>query len=246
VQRAGSAISCRAAAAANGPTRRGAASGRATCADMPPDASLEQGLGAGAGRVVIGLDEAGRGPWAGPVMAAAVWLPLERVPRGLLDQIDDSKALAPERRTAVYETLVEAESDGLLAIGVGQASVEEIDDLNILQASLLAMRRAAAALPCKPEAALVDGNQSPMLPCPAELVIGGDERCVSIAAASIVAKVVRDRQMEILAGEHPGYGWERNRGYGTREHQIALRRLGITPQHRRSFRPIRELLSLTI
>ncbi len=127
---------------------------------------------------------------------------------------------------------------GCADIGVGIAEVGEIDRLNILQATLLAMQRAVAALGQVPEAALVDGNIAPKLAMPARTVVKGDSRCFSIAAASIAAKVTRDRIMERLATEHPGYGWERNAGYGTAEHRVALERLGITPHHRRSFAPI--------
>ncbi len=199
---------------------------------------------------VIGLDEAGRGPWAGPVTAAAVWLDPCRCPAGLLAEIDDSKALNPAARARVFAGLHDAVASGGAAIGVGEACVTEIDALNILRASLLAMQRAAENLRHRagvvPTAALVDGNHLPALPCPAEAVIGGDRLCLSIAAASIVAKVVRDTQMDRLAKAYPGYGWEHNRGYGTHIHRAALNRLGVTPEHRRSFRPIRQALALTI
>ena len=214
-----------------------------------PDFTLEMAEGAGEGRIVIGLDEAGRGPWAGPVTAAAAWLDPARLPRRLLARLDDSKKLAPHARDEIYAQLVgevAAERDGAVVVAVGWASVAEIDRLNILQASLLAMRRAAEALPISPAAALVDGKHVPDLSCPGRPVVRGDSRSYSIAAASIVAKVTRDRHMQTLAREHPGYGWERNRGYGTAQHAAALRRLGVTEQHRRSFRPVRETLSLTI
>ena len=196
---------------------------------MPPDLTLE----AAHGGAVAGLDEAGRGPWAGPVVAAAVILNGDTVPAG----IDDSKALAPARREALFAQLRET-----AVIGVGTASVAEIDRLNILAATMLAMGRAVAALATAPAHALVDGNRLPALPCPATAVVGGDRRSLSIAAASIVAKVTRDRVMAGLAGEFPGYGWERNAGYGTPEHRAALARLGVTSHHRRSFAPIARLL----
>lgn len=203
-----------------------------------------------AGRWVIGLDEAGRGPWAGPVTAAAVWLDRRRCPKALLLRIDDSKALGAARRAGAYRALREAESAGRAAIGLGEADVGEIDSLNILRASLLAMHRAAADLARRaglmPAAALVDGPHVPDLPYWAEALIGGDRLSLSVAAASIVAKVVRDGRMEELARRHPGYGWERNRGYGTAAHREALARLGVTPEHRRSFRPIRQVLDLTL
>jgi ribonuclease HII len=216
-----------------------------------PDFAHETRLMAGAGPChVIGLDEAGRGPWAGPVTAAAVWLDPRRCPAALLDEIDDSKALNPAARARVFAALHHAATAGGAAIGVGVADVAEIDALNILRASLLAMQRAAADLRRRagfaPSAALVDGNQVPALPCPAEAVVAGDRLSLSIAAASIVAKVVRDRRMDKLAENYPGYGWEHNRGYGTQVHRAALGRLGVTPEHRRSFRPIRHALGLTI
>ncbi len=211
-----------------------------------PDFSLEQefqrDLGGNPGPKVIGLDEAGRGPWAGPVVAAAVWLNPDTLPSPLRDGLDDSKKLSAKARENLFEALL-ALSPEQAAIGRGEAAVEEIDALNILQASLLAMQRAAAALSIAAEAALVDGRQIPSLPCPARPVVKGDSRSLSIAAASIVAKVSRDRAMALLAAQHPGYGWERNQGYGTVEHRAGLDRLGVTAAHRRSFRPIRDALA---
>lgn len=211
-----------------------------------PDFSLEQefqrDLGGNPGAKVIGLDEAGRGPWAGPVVAAAVWLNPDTLPSQLRDGLDDSKKLSAKARENLFEALL-ALAPEQAAIGWGEAAVEEIDALNILQASLLAMQRAAAALSIAAEAALVDGRQTPALPCPARPVVKGDSRSLSIAAASIVAKVSRDRAMALLAAQHPGYGWERNQGYGTAEHRAGLDRLGVTAAHRRSFRPIREALA---
>jgi ribonuclease HII len=180
---------------------------------------------------VCGIDEAGRGPWAGPVVAAAVILDPDAVPEGL----NDSKQVPRKRREALAEALRAS-----AVIGVGAASVAEIERLNILGASLLAMVRAVAALPHVPAHALIDGNQLPSgLPCPAEAVPGGDRCCLSIAAASIVAKVARDALMARLAQRHPGYGWETNQGYGTPEHAAALDRLGLTAHHRRGFEPVR-------
>jgi len=201
---------------------------------------------AGGQALVIGLDEAGRGPWAGPVVAAAAWLDPARCPAELRRGLDDSKRLSPARRAALLELLEHSAARGAAALGLGAAGVAEIDDVNILQATLRAMTRAAADLTARsgraPEAALVDGNRLPELPCPAEAVVGGDGLSLSIAAASILAKVTRDRHMAVLARAHPGYGWERNQGYGTAEHRAALARLGVTPEHRRSFRPVREAL----
>ena len=216
--------------------------------DFALEAALRACLGRGGQVLVIGLDEAGRGPWAGPVVAAAVWLDPQRCPAELLRGLDDSKRLSPARRAALLEMLEHSAARGAAALGLGAAGVAEIDDVNILQAALRAMTRAAADLTARsgraPEAALVDGNRLPELPCPAEAVVGGDGLSLSIAAASILAKVSRDRRMAALARDHPGYGWERNQGYGTAEHRAALARLGVTPEHRRSFRPVREALDV--
>ncbi|MFQ6018495.1 MAG: ribonuclease HII [Kiloniellaceae bacterium] len=216
-----------------------------------PDFWLETELGAAdKRRMVIGIDEAGRGPWAGPVVAAAVWLDPRRCPRALREGLDDSKTLSPPARERLYEAILDGTRAGIAAAGTGAAAVAEIDEINILQASLGAMARAvvqlARAVGRVPDAALVDGNRIPRLPCPAEAVVKGDKRSLSIAAASIVAKVTRDRGMADLARLHPGYGWERNRGYGTPEHRAAIIRLGVSPEHRRSFRPVREALNLTL
>ncbi len=179
-----------------------------------------------------GIDEAGRGPWAGPVVAAAVIL--DFVPEG----VDDSKRLSARRREALFARIT-----ATAPFGIGIASVAEIDELNILQATFLAMRRAVAALKTAPAFALVDGNRIPPgLPCRAEAIIGGDGICASIAAASILAKVTRDRIMAELSQVHPGFGWERNMGYGVPAHIEALKHLGLTPHHRRSFRPIHNIL----
>jgi len=185
--------------------------------------------------LVCGVDEAGRGPLAGPVVAAAVILDHACFPAGL----NDSKKLEEGKRETLYADLI-----GCAQYGVGMASVEEIDELNILWASMLAMTRAIAALPCKPHFALIDGNRLPkQMACPGRAIVGGDGRALSIAAASIIAKVTRDRMMFELAMAHPGYGWEHNRGYPTPSHFDGLTRLGITPHHRRSFAPIRNMLS---
>lgn len=212
-----------------------------------PDYVLERGLGAEQGRIVVGVDEAGRGPWAGPVVAAAVWLRPLALPIELLSRLDDSKALSAAARESLFHDLLEGParpSSDAFEAAVGRAEVAEIDSLNILQATLLAMRRAVEALSRPPDAALVDGNRPPTLACQVETVVKGDSRSLSIAAASVVAKVTRDREMDELARRHPGYGWERNRGYGTAEHRAALLAQGVTPAHRRSFRPVRETLSI--
>jgi ribonuclease HII len=202
-----------------------------------PDFTLEDTLAVRYGRPIAGVDEVGRGPWAGPVLTAAVIL-LPNCPANLLAQIRDSKALSAARREAIA-----AELPPYAAIGIGAASVAEIDQLNILAATLLAMGRAVAALPQPPAAVLVDGNRLPPLPYPAETVVKGDARSLSIAAASIIAKVTRDRLMARLAVRYPAYRWERNAGYGTKAHQAGLASAGVTPHHRRSFAPIRARLS---
>ncbi len=211
-----------------------------------PDFALERELGHDRGRIVIGLDEAGRGPWAGPVVAAAAWLDPAGLDPALSEGLDDSKKLSARRRNDLFDILSDPAGAGA-RVAVGEASVEEIDDLNILQASLLAMQRAAAALAAAldtaPQAALVDGNKLPRLACEARAVVKGDRLSLSIAAASVVAKVTRDRAMAALARDYPGYGWERNQGYGTAEHRAGIARLGVTPLHRRSFRPIRDALT---
>lgn len=181
---------------------------------------------------VCGVDEAGRGPLAGPVVAAAVILDPERLPAG----IDDSKKLTPTRREALYDAI----RGSAIASAVALADVAEIERLNILQATMLAMRRAVEQLSPAPAFALIDGNRLPSLPCPAEAVIGGDARSLSIAAASILAKVTRDRIMREIAGEYPGYGFENHMGYGTPAHLEALNRLGPTPHHRLGFAPVRD------
>jgi len=197
------------------------------------DFALEQTT---AGRVA-GVDEAGRGPLAGPVVAAAVVF-AAGLPASLVGLIDDSKRLTSEQRQVAYLALRAAPG---VEIGIGAASVIEVAHLNILRASLLAMRRAVCRLPTPPDLALVDGNQPPPLECPARCVIGGDGLSLSIAAASIVAKVVRDRIMSRLALRFPGYGWEQNAGYATAAHRAALRRLGPTRHHRAGFGTVRQL-----
>ncbi len=205
-----------------------------------PDFAAEDRLGLSEGRIVVGLDEAGRGPWAGPVVAAVVWLEPRRCSRWLRATLDDSKKLAPELRASLYRAICQ---DGHQAVGT--STVEEIDRVNILAATMLAMQRAFAGLGLAADHALVDGNRCPKLGCPATPLVSGDALSLSIAAASVVAKVTRDRLMEDLAAQHPGYGWERNRGYGTRQHRDALLHLGVTTEHRRSFAPIRTALGLS-
>jgi ribonuclease HII len=178
---------------------------------------------------ICGIDEAGRGPWAGPVTAAAVILPQKKRPKGLAD----SKVLSFEAREALA-----LEIRAVCLVGVGMASPEEIDQLNILQATYLAMRRALEALPQTPAAALVDGNGFPPLPCPVEAIIDGDAYVPSISAASIIAKVERDRLMIQYCETYPAYGFSRHKGYGAPEHQRALAEHGPCAIHRMSFKPV--------
>lgn len=199
---------------------------------IAPDFSHEtQALSRGALRVA-GVDEVGRGPLAGPVTACAVILDPKRIPDGLAD----SKVLTAARRAELFVQIM-----AVAEVSVAHASVEEIDTMNILRASHLAMERAIAALSV--DHALIDGNLLPRgLGCLGTPIIGGDALCLSIAAASIIAKVTRDRIMVDLAQQHPGYGWETNAGYPTQSHLMALRNLGVTPWHRRSFQPVHNIL----
>jgi ribonuclease HII len=181
---------------------------------------------------LAGVDEAGCAPLAGPVVAAACILDRGKFPRG----IDDSKNLPLEKREAIYTKLVKC-----AAWGVGVATVEEIDSINIYWARMLAMTRAVEALGLEPAWVLVDGNACPRWQRPSKAIVDGDAKCRSIAAASIIAKVTRDRMMAEYAGEYPGYGWEHNRGYPTPDHRRAINDLGLTPLHRRSFGLVREI-----
>jgi ribonuclease HII len=185
-------------------------------------------------KYVVGVDEVGRGPLAGPVVAAAVILDPARPIEGLAD----SKALTEQKR----ENLATLIRERATAWAIGRAEIEEIDTINILQASLLAMRRAVMALRPQPEYALIDGNRCPKLPCPAEAIIKGDAKVAAISAASILAKVSRDQEMRELDNAYPGYGFARHKGYPTKLHLDALSRLGITPIHRRSFAPVKKYL----
>jgi ribonuclease HII len=201
---------------------------------MPPHYEHEEAMLLKGHRIVAGVDEVGRGPLAGPVVAAAVVLDWRLAPAG----IDDSKALKPERREALFDEIL-ACADVSIAI----VSSAEIDRIDIRQASLLAMRRSVAGLPRRPCVALIDGNDPPALACAATAIIGGDALSLSIAAASIVAKVMRDRIMVRLGGEHPGYGFAGHKGYGTKAHLEALARLGPSAVHRMSFSPLKRIPS---
>ncbi len=194
-----------------------------------PDLSLEHTHDG----VVAGVDEAGRGPWAGPVVAAAVILRRDAIPAG----INDSKQLSAGAREMLHDAILAS-----AICGIAEASVEEIDRLNIWGATQLAMQRAVAQLTPAPTLALVDGKLSLPLACAVIPVVGGDAKSLSIAAASILAKVTRDRLMRGLHEHYPAYGWESNAGYGTAQHIRAIERCGITPHHRRSFKPIRAYL----
>ncbi len=199
-----------------------------------PDFSFEQAaINRGLARIA-GVDEVGRGPLAGPVTAAAVILDPTRIPDGL----NDSKKLTAKRREALYDQIME-----VAQVSIAEASVEEIDRLNILRASHLAMERAVAGLSVSPDHVLIDGNMIPAgLTLSCEAIVKGDARSLSISAASIMAKTWRDRGMWDLAQQFPGYGWETNAGYPSKSHKLALQSLGATPHHRRSFKPVHNIL----
>ena len=198
-----------------------------------PDFSHEQTALASGCQIICGIDEAGRGPWAGPVVAAAVILDPANLPKGL----NDSKKLSAGQREALFEPINQS-----AWVGIGIAGVDRIDRDNILAATLWAMAAALRQLGTTADLALVDGNRAPELPCPVLTIIGGDGKSLSIAAASIIAKVTRDRLMIALDAELPGYGFARHKGYGTAAHRLALARLGPSIQHRKSFAPIARLL----
>ncbi len=197
---------------------------------MAPTRHFENSMLRQGHQLVAGVDEVGRGPLAGPVVAAAVIFDTRRVPKG----IDDSKALTPEQRSDLFDKILD-----WAEVGIATVSAAEIDRINIRQASLLAMRRAISALPRRPCIALIDGDDPPPLACATQAIIGGDARSLSIAAASIVAKVFRDGLMRRLEGSHPGYGFAAHKGYSTKTHLAALARLGPSPVHRLSFTPVR-------
>lgn len=201
------------------------------------DLFFEKQLGRETGTIICGADEVGRGPLAGPVVAAAVIIPAKGLGADLESQIKDSKKLTDAKRHLLFPLILQE-----CPHAIAEASVEEIDQINILQASLLAMRRAIEALG-QVDHALIDGNKLPKLSIPATAIVKGDDKSLSIAAASIIAKVSRDETMRSLAKEWPGYGWERNAGYPTAEHIAALEKQGLTPWHRRSFGPVKRLLA---
>ncbi len=197
-----------------------------------PSHATQEGFAWHAPGLIAGVDEAGRGPLAGPVVAAAVILDDERPIAG----VDDSKRLSAKQRERLFDVIM----GQALCVSIGQASAAEVDAINVMQATLLAMRRAVEGLRLAPIKVLVDGNQLPRLPMLAEAVVGGDGRVACIAAASIVAKVTRDRLMTELDQTLPGYGFAQHKGYGTAQHMQALKRLGASAQHRRSFAPVVE------
>ena len=201
---------------------------------MTPDFEFERAAMAQGFTRIAGVDEVGRGPLAGPVTAAAVVLNPDRIPEGL----NDSKKLSKKKRELLYEEIMQVAD-----VSIAHATVEEIDGINILRASHLAMMRALAGLKTPADYALIDGNMLPRdLILPAQTLIKGDARSQSISAASIMAKVCRDCVMLSLAQQHPGYGWETNMGYGSKSHMSALQELGVTPHHRRSFKPVHKML----
>lgn len=203
-----------------------------------PDDRLEKGFEKRGFKAVAGVDEAGRGPLAGPVVAAAVILPRTDVPKG----INDSKRLSPNQRQELAAVIKEVALTSLAII-----DVEEIEHRNILQATMQAMRTAVKRLPRVPDHVLVDGNRlPPKLNTPATAIVKGDAKSVSIAAASIIAKVERDSLMAKLANDYPQYGWAKNAGYATQEHLAALREYGPTPHHRRNFAPVRQAIELRL
>ena len=200
--------------------------------DFECELQLHKTLGASAR--VAGVDEVGRGPWAGPVTACAVVLDPNNIPDGL----NDSKKLSAKKRLYLFEQI-----NQFADVSIAHVSVEKIDQINILQASLKAMEVAVAGLSKVADFALIDGNKTPKnLNCPSKTIVKGDSKSASIAAASIVAKVTRDEIMVALSQQFPGYGWETNAGYGTKQHQEGLARLGVTPHHRHSFKPIHKML----
>ena len=206
-----------------------------------PDFKIEESCPAT--DLIFGFDEAGRGPWCGPVVAACVCWPNKQIDPELAIAINDSKKLSAKKREVLFPKIMNSNA----LVGIGRASAEEIDKINILQASFLAMHRAMEQIQNRgitPAFALIDGNKLPNWNLPMRAIIGGDAKSLSIAAASIVAKVTRDHIMQDLAKQYPHYGWDRNAGYGTREHQEALLKFGITPEHRKTYAPIRKLLSI--
>jgi ribonuclease HII len=205
-----------------------------------PDFSIENRISKKGYTHIAGVDEAGRGPWAGPVVAAAVVFNRRTLPRILRVSLNDSKKLSSNRREALFEVIM-----GNADVGIGGASVDIIDNINIWQATSLAMRRAIEHLTITPDYSLIDGIHTPLIKCYSEAVVRGDSRSFSIAAASIVAKVTRDRLMRGLGLKYPGYAWHLNMGYGTKAHEEGLKQFGVTVHHRKSYKPIINMLRLS-
>lgn len=204
-----------------------------------PDFLLEDEING----VTAGVDEAGRGPWVGPVVAGCAVFLNRNVDERLLQNLNDSKKLSKKKREMLYELLQEEKAKGTMLLGIGEASAQEIDEINILNASFLAMKRAVGSAGAKPDLVLVDGNREPKnFGFKTKAVIKGDAKSYSVSAASILAKVYRDRLMEEMAKQYPGYGFEKNAGYGTKAHIDGLKQFGVTPEHRRSYAPIKEFL----
>ena len=204
-----------------------------------PDFELENSIKG----VVAGVDEAGRGPWVGPVVAGCVVFLTKEVNPFLLENLNDSKKISKKKREQLYEVLLEEKAKGNILAEVGVASAKEIDEKNILNATFEAMKRAILNTGITPDFVLIDGNRVPKdFNYKAKAVVKGDAKSYSISAGSIMAKVYRDRLMEEMAKEYPYYGFEKNAGYGTKEHIEALKKYGITPEHRKSYAPIKEFL----
>ncbi len=193
--------------------------------------------------MVAGVDEAGRGPWVGPVVAGCAVFLTRDVDERLLQNLNDSKKLSKKKREMLYELLLSEKEKGNMLLGIGEATAKEIDEINILNASFLAMKRAVVEARVQPTLILVDGNREPKdFGFPVKAVVKGDAKSYSISAASILAKVYRDRLMEDMAKQYPGYGFEKNAGYGTKAHVDGLKQFGVTPEHRRSYAPVKEFL----
>ncbi len=204
-----------------------------------PDFLLEDEING----VAAGVAEAGRGPWVGPVVAGCAVFLSRGVDERLLQNLNDSKKLSKKKREMLYDLLQQEKAKGTMLIGIGEASAAEIDNINILNASFLAMKRAIAAAGAKPDLVLVDGNREPKdFGFKTKAVVKGDAKSYSISAASILAKVYRDRLLEEMAQKYPGYGFEKNAGYGTKAHIEGLKQFGVTPEHRKSYAPVKEFL----
>ncbi len=195
------------------------------------------------GHMVCGVDEAGRGPWAGPVVAGSVVFLSQDIDENILNMLDDSKKLSAKKRQAAFNELYKLKDEGKVVIGIGEASAQEIDEVNILNATFVAMNRAVENMGIVPSFAIVDGNQKPKnLCCDCKPIVKGDSKSFSISAASIVAKVYRDKKMSEYAIKYPQYGFENHAGYGVKKHIEALNQFGITPIHRKSYKPIKEYI----